>query len=136
MTIHDRSIPTLDWDSGISISARFEDIAKRNASSVAVKSSQSMLTYLDLKKSSINVANILSQKLGSNPSPVALLLEDGSQVIASILGVIKVRPFLQRPIPSGSCLPFERDFTRSWIASFGNGFTSLNPGKAGCSTRL
>ncbi len=53
----------------------------------------SELTYQKLEENSRHLASYLCQKLGMEPRPVALLIEEEIQVITSLLGVIRAGHF-------------------------------------------
>ena len=88
-----RQDSTQGWVTGLSIPARFEEVAERHASLEAVRSPQRTFTYRELEANSRRLAGFLYHKLGREPNPVALLMEDGVQVVSSLLGVIRAGHF-------------------------------------------
>ena len=82
-----------EWEVMGNIPARFEGVAGSYPSLEAIRSSESVLTYQDLEKSSRCLAAVLGSKLGAQPRPVALLIQDGAQMISSLLGVIRAGHF-------------------------------------------
>ena len=77
----------------VDLPGRFGEIARRHAGREAIRSPRSRCSYGDLDRQSARLAGCLRRILGSEPRPVALLLEDKAQVIASLLGVIRAGHF-------------------------------------------
>jgi acyl-coenzyme A synthetase/AMP-(fatty) acid ligase/thioesterase domain-containing protein/acyl carrier protein len=75
------------------ISGRFKEIVIRYARQVAVKSARQAITYEELNRLSARLGKCILHKLGAAPRPIALLLEDGADTIAALLGVIRAGHF-------------------------------------------
>jgi amino acid adenylation domain-containing protein len=76
-----------------SISNRFERQVHRNLDRLAVRTRSHELTYDALNRAGNRVARAILARRGTGEEPVALLLEQGAPVIASILGVLKAGKF-------------------------------------------
>lgn len=77
----------------VTLPARFEEIAQRYADLEAVRSPQSRCSYKELDQQSLRLARCICRSLGTEPRPVALLLEEKAAIIASLLGVIRAGHF-------------------------------------------
>jgi amino acid adenylation domain-containing protein len=80
-------------DTYVPLPERFEEIARRYAGLEAVRSSQSHCSFEELDQQSLRLARCLCRILGKEPRPVALLLEEKTQIITSLLGVIRAGHF-------------------------------------------
>lgn len=72
-----------------SIPQRFEQQVAKYPDRVAVKSGNHALTYDELNKASNRVTHAIVAQRKEGDEPIALLFEQGTQVIAAILGVLK-----------------------------------------------
>jgi len=72
-----------------SIPSRFEQMVRRYPDRIAVKTKHDQLTYCELNKAANRVARAIIAQRGGEKEPVALLLEQGSSLVAGILGVLK-----------------------------------------------
>ena len=73
-----------------SVPARFEEQVRRHSTRLAVKTPGEALTYDALNRAANRVASaILARRRETGAEPVALLLEQGAQAIAAMLGVLK-----------------------------------------------
>ncbi len=72
-----------------SISSRFEKQVSRVPDKLAVKTDGGQLTYLELNRYANRVAHALLSSGGSQQGSVALLLDQGIAMVASILGTLK-----------------------------------------------
>ena len=73
-----------------SVPARFEEQVRRHSTRLAVKTRGEALTYDALNRAANRVASaILARRRETGAEPVALLLEQGAQAIAAMLGVLK-----------------------------------------------
>ena len=71
------------------ISDRFEQQVRRYPDRVAVKTTGESLTYIQLNRLGNQIARIILGKCGKNNEPVVLVFEQGSLLIAAILGTLK-----------------------------------------------
>lgn len=85
-------------DTYVPLPERFEEIARRYAGLEAVRSSQSHCSFEELDQQSLRLARCLCRILGKEPRPVALLLEEKTQIITSLLGVIDLNADDNRPL--------------------------------------
>jgi amino acid adenylation domain-containing protein len=76
-----------------SIPSRFEQQVRKNPDRIAVKTRIDTFTYDELNKTANRVARKILMQSGQGEEPVALLLEHGASVIATILGVLKAGKF-------------------------------------------
>jgi amino acid adenylation domain-containing protein len=76
-----------------SISARFKQVVSAFPDRIAVKSTVQSLTYRQMDQLAHNLAQCLRLHLGDNQEPVGLLLKNGINIIAGILGVINSGKF-------------------------------------------
>ena len=72
-----------------SIPDRFEQQVRKYPDHLAVKTSDEHLTYAELNKASNRMTYAILALLGESREPVALLMEQGPQLIGAILGVLK-----------------------------------------------
>ncbi len=72
-----------------SIPDRFEKLAVEYGQKLAVKTSSQELTYDELDRAANRVAHGILRQLGDREMPVAVLLEQGAPLIATILGALK-----------------------------------------------
>ena len=72
-----------------SIPNRFEQQVAKYPNRLAVKTRHHELTYDELNKATNHVAQVILDRYGEGPEPVALLLEKGSSLIVGILGILK-----------------------------------------------
>lgn len=71
----------------------FEETAQRCSDLIALKSPSTTLTYAELEQVSRSLAVYLPGKIGTEPCAVSILLNDGVQVITSILGIVRAGNF-------------------------------------------
>ena len=76
-----------DLDS--SIPARFSAIVARTPEAIAVRARDATLTYGELRVSVSRVARAIAAALGPAPMPVAVLMEQGSDLLVALLGVLE-----------------------------------------------
>jgi amino acid adenylation domain-containing protein len=76
-----------------SMSARFEEIVRRHPGRLAVKMGESALTYEQLNHAANRIAHAILNLAGAAKEPIGLLFEQGIDVIAAILGVLKSGKF-------------------------------------------
>jgi amino acid adenylation domain-containing protein len=76
-----------------SITARFEQQVRRYPHRLAVKTTSHKLTYEALNQAANCVARAILAQRETGEEPVALLLQQGAPIIASILGVLKSAKF-------------------------------------------
>ena len=72
-----------------SIPDRFERIVRKNSDRIAVKSGNETFSYDVLNKASNRVAHAILAQRSEGEEPIALFFEQGTQVIAAIMGVLK-----------------------------------------------
>ncbi len=72
-----------------SVPARFEEIARRHPSRLAVRSERISLTYAELDRAANRIALAVLARRGEGAEPVALLIEKGAAFVAGELGVLK-----------------------------------------------
>ena len=72
-----------------SIPMRFEKIVSMFPERLAVKSQDRTLTYDELNRTANRIAHTVSEYSETNEEPIALVLEQGSDIVAAILGVLK-----------------------------------------------
>jgi amino acid adenylation domain-containing protein len=82
------------------LSARFENMARRYNSRLAVKTAENQLSYGELNDKANAVAAAIQSRCGKIQSPVALLFEMGADDIAAILAVLKSGHFYVSLDPS------------------------------------
>jgi amino acid adenylation domain-containing protein len=76
-----------------SISARFQEQVHSHPSRVAVKTRTESLTYEALDRRANRIAHMLLDRCGNQPQPVGVLLDQGTSLVAAILGVLISRNF-------------------------------------------
>jgi amino acid adenylation domain-containing protein len=79
----------LDIDDSFTISMCFESVVERFPSRIAIHTSEQEITYDRLNKRANQIAHMLLDFSEGNHNRVGLLFEQGSNAIASILGVLK-----------------------------------------------
>ena len=84
-----RFTPFPRGDLARSIPARFADQVARHGARLAVRGPQATLTYEELDWASNRIADAVLAVLGGGPHRVALLLAQGTALVAAILGVLK-----------------------------------------------
>jgi amino acid adenylation domain-containing protein len=72
-----------------SVPAAFADQVERHAERLAVQSRSQALTYRALDADSNRIAHAISRLRGDREEPVALLIQQGTPLIAAILGALK-----------------------------------------------
>lgn len=82
------------------VSDRFEQRALRYHDRLAVKTVNQELTYDALNKAANRIAHAILAKQKGAAEPIALLFEQGPQVIAAILGVLKAAKIFVQLDPS------------------------------------
>jgi amino acid adenylation domain-containing protein len=80
-------------DTEQSIPARFEHMARRWAHRLAVKSGDASWSYQELRVAATRVACEVIDRIGTRPQPVAVMVGQGPQLMAAILGVLKAGHF-------------------------------------------
>ena len=88
-----------------SIVARFEAMVAHYPSRLAVKMDDAQLTYTELDQAANRLAHTLIEQAGRDPEPVALLFEQGIDLIVALLGVLKAGKFY---VPLSSPEPIAR----------------------------
>jgi non-ribosomal peptide synthetase component F len=83
-----------------SIPERFEMIVRMYPDRIAAKMGDRALTYDDLNKAANRIAHALVAERGKQTEPVALLLNTGASLVASMLGVLKSGRFFVLLDPS------------------------------------
>ena len=76
-----------------SISERFERIVRQHPDRLAVKMGARALTYDELNRTANRIAHAILAQRGTTSEPIALILEQGIDIIAAILGVLKAGKF-------------------------------------------
>ena len=77
-----------------SIPSRFESIVSLHAEKAAVRFDGKERTYRDLNARANSIARTLVSLLGSKSEPVALLVGQGTSLIAAILAILKAGKLL------------------------------------------
>jgi amino acid adenylation domain-containing protein len=80
-------------DTGQSIPARFDRIARRHGARVAIKHRHESWTYAMLADEAARIAALVVRSLPIEPEPVAVMMGQGPRLIAAILGVLKAGHF-------------------------------------------
>jgi amino acid adenylation domain-containing protein len=88
-----------------SIVGRFEKIVRQYPNRLAVKDGDRSLTYEDLNISANKIAHRILGRYGEGNRPVAILMDHGADVLAAILGVLKVGKIY---VPLDPTYPAER----------------------------
>jgi amino acid adenylation domain-containing protein len=76
-----------------SIPARFEQQVQRHSHRLAIRDQKQDFTYSELNGMANNLAWAILDLLGNEPEPIALLLDQSSSLVASILGILKAGKF-------------------------------------------
>lgn len=76
-----------------SIPERFEKMVRAHPDQLAIKTPLEELTYDELNSAANRIAHTLIDHAGSEAKPVALLFENGIQIIIAMLGVLKAGHF-------------------------------------------
>jgi amino acid adenylation domain-containing protein len=84
---------------------RFEIMVSRYSKRLAVKMGQRALKYAELNRAANRIARAILDRRGLGSEPIALLFEQGVDVIAAIFGVLKAGKFFAAIDPS---FPSER----------------------------
>ncbi len=77
-----------------SIPDRFEKMVRMYPDRLATKTMEDELTYDELNKAANRVARTILDTNGERQNPVALLFEQGTPLIAAILGTLKAGRFM------------------------------------------
>ena len=88
-----------------SIPERFEKIVRTHPDQLAIKTALEELTYAELNRAANRVAHTLMDHAIRETKPVALLFDNGTQLIIAMLGVLKAGHFFVLLDPS---LPSEK----------------------------
>ena len=88
-----------------SIPERFEKIVRKYPHRIAIKSRDQLLTYADLNEAANRVAHAILESQGEGNRPVAILMEHGPSILATILGVLKAGKIY---VPLDPGYPIER----------------------------
>jgi amino acid adenylation domain-containing protein len=88
-----------------SIPSRFEQMVAKYPDRIAVNAKDQKLTYRELNQAANRVARAILDERGEGEEPVALLFEQSSPPIASILGALKAGKFY---VPLDSSFPRAR----------------------------
>ena len=99
-----------------SIPARFEQQVAKYPDRLAVKARSHQLTYDELNKAANRVARAILAQRGECNEPIALLLEKGTPLSATILGVLKAGKIY---------VPLDPSYPRARIAAI---LEDLHPG--------
>ena len=84
---------------------RFEKMVRMYPNRLAVKDKKIAFTYNELNNAANCIAQAILKQRGATSEPVALLMEQGAQVIAAILGVLKAGKFY---VPLDPSFPMAR----------------------------
>ena len=76
-----------------SIGARFDEIARRFANKLAVRTKNYSWTYAELNTRAENIAQAINDHAISRPAPILLLFHHDAPAIAALLGVLKAGHF-------------------------------------------
>lgn len=79
----------LEQDVHQTIHGRFEQIAERHPTNVAIKTPEWSLTYQALNQRANQIAHTLIEQFGNEPEQVAFLLPNDGTAIAALLGILK-----------------------------------------------
>jgi amino acid adenylation domain-containing protein len=90
----------LKEDIETSIPKRFEEIVRTRPDRLAIKTPMEALTYDELNRAANRVAHMLIDHENGGAQPVALLFENGVQIIIAMLGVLKAGHFFVLLDPS------------------------------------
>ncbi len=71
------------------VGARFQRVAGILPDGPAVQSANSTVSYAELDRSSDTLARMILNRRGPAPEPVGLLLDQGAECIAAVLGIMK-----------------------------------------------
>lgn len=85
-----------------SIAARFEKQVLKTPDRLAVQVSDQALSYADLNRQANCIAWAVLSRRGPKAEPVALLFNQGAQIVAAILGVLKAGKFYVPLDPAAS----------------------------------
>lgn len=102
---HRVTVPFVESEIEGSIPRRFEEIAHKYPDRCAIKYRGQQWTYRTLDRIANQIARAILARLGTEPAPIALLLEQGLQIPAAILGVLKAGCFY---VPLDPSYPYER----------------------------
>src|SRR5712692_1205483 len=72
-----------------SVPERFEKIVRLYPQRLAIKAGDRSLTYEALNQTANRIAHAILARRGPGSEPVALLFEQGADIIASLFGVLK-----------------------------------------------
>lgn len=75
------------------IPARFEEMARLYPDRLAVKTATHSLTYATLNQTANRIAQAILARCGPDEKPVAILLHEGTAVVAAVLGALKAGKF-------------------------------------------
>ena len=89
----DNFIPFAKEEVEQSVSMRFEKLVCMYPDRIAVKTSQSGVTYSELNAMANRVAHAIVAQRGTEPEAIAILLEKGPRLMAAMLAVLKAGKF-------------------------------------------
>lgn len=72
-----------------SIPERFQKLVRLHPERIAVKTGRHEMTYAELNAAANRIAGRIMEKAGANTVPIATLLENGPDLAASMLGILK-----------------------------------------------
>jgi amino acid adenylation domain-containing protein len=89
-----------DGDAAESLPERFERIVQRYPDRIAIKTAARALTYDALNKAANRIGRAILEEIGPGSEPVAVLLGNGIDSVAALLGVLKAGKFFVAVDPS------------------------------------
>ena len=89
----DRALAFPEPDGQATLLSRFQEVVRSLPAHLAAVDGRAALSYAELDRQSDRLAGYLAAVLGSQPQPVALLLQPGVNLPASMLGVLKSGKF-------------------------------------------
>jgi amino acid adenylation domain-containing protein len=89
-----------------SIPERFEKIARLYPNQLAVKAGDRSLSYEELNQAANRIARSIVNRCDTNEEPIALLLQNNADMIASVLGVLKAGKIY---VPLDALFPISRN---------------------------
>jgi amino acid adenylation domain-containing protein len=92
-------------DTEQSIAERFEQQVSKYPNTIAIKTKIKTLTYDQLNKAANRLARTIISKRGEAQELVGLLLEQGTDFVTAVIGVLKTRKFY---VPMDSSVPANR----------------------------
>ncbi|MGH7830549.1 MAG: amino acid adenylation domain-containing protein, partial [Candidatus Binatia bacterium] len=87
-------------ESELSFSERFEKIVRLYPDRIAIKTPDQVVTYADLNAIANRLARAILAARGSATEPIGLLLDNGTALFATMIGVLKAEKFFVAVDPS------------------------------------